>query len=96
MDKKNMYVVFKREDVLKYLSEVELQSLEYMLVKIGEGRANDGKNPFNNYYVCNTDEPYAQVVHGVIIGGETVKENNSNITYCPNACGTSCSECFKE
>ena len=94
MSKENMYVVFKRDDALKYLTEVELQSLEHILHTIEQGRASDGKNTFNKYYVCNVDEPYAQVVHGVIIGGEEVKKNENNPTYCTDACGTSCSECF--
>lgn len=94
MNKENMYVVFKREDALQYLTEIELQSLEHILLTIEQGRVSDGKKPFNQYYVCNVDEPYAQVVHGVIIGGEATKANNGNQTYCPDACCTSCSECF--
>jgi len=96
MDKKNMYVVFKREDALKYLTEVELQSLETILSTICEGRSRDNKTPFNNYYVCNTDEPYADVVHGVIISGEAAKCNYKNFSYCPDACGTSCDICFEK
>lgn len=96
MNKENMYVVIKREDALQYLTEIELQSLEHLLLTIEQGRASDGKKSFNKYYVCNVDEPYAQVVHGVIIGGEATKTNNNNLTYCPDACGTGCSECFSE
>lgn len=92
MNKENMYVVIKREDALQYLTEIELQSLEHLLLTIEQGRANDGKKSFNKYYVCNVDEPYAQVVHGVIIGGEATKANNNNAIYCPNACGAGCSE----
>lgn len=94
MNKENMYVVIKREDALQYLTEIELQSLEHLLLTIEQSRASDGKKSFNKYYVCNVDEPYAQVVHGVIIGGEATKANNNNTTYCPDACGTSCSQCF--
>ena len=96
MSKENMYIVFKRDDALKYLTEVELQFLEHILCTIEQGRTSDGKNTFNKYYVCNVDEPYAQVVHGVIIGGEEVKKNESSPTYCPDACGSSCSECFSD
>ena len=96
MNKENMYVVIKREDALQYLTEIELQSLEHLLLTIEQGRASDGEKSFNIYYVCNVDEPYAQVVHGVIIGGEATKTNNNNTTYCPDACGTSCSECFSD
>lgn len=47
-----------------------------MLCTISKGRKKDGKNPFNSYYICNTDEPYAEAIHGVIIGGEAVKEQS--------------------
>ena len=59
---------------LKYLSDIEYRSLKYILDTITTGRLNDGKTPFNNYYICNTDEPYAEIVHGIILYGETVKE----------------------
>ena len=55
---------------------------------------DDNKHPDNTYYVCNTDEPYADAVHKVILGGEALK--NENASYCPDACGTSCDECFHE
>lgn len=64
------HVVFKKEDALKYLAEPELKSLEHILNTIAKGRAAEGKNPSNEYYICNVDEPYAEMVHGVIVGGE--------------------------
>lgn len=70
------FVVFKKEDALKYLPEPALQSLEQILNMIAEGRSKDGKKPTNEYYVCNTDEPYAEMVHGVIFAGEHEKEKN--------------------
>lgn len=76
MEKVNTHVVIKREDVLKYLEEPEQISLEEMLNKISHGRAKDNKKPVNNYYVVNKDEPYAEVVYGIIIGGEAVKEQS--------------------
>lgn len=76
MEKANTHVVIKREDILKYLEEPEQIALEEMLNKITRGRAKDNKKPTNNYYVVNKDEPYAEVVHGIIIGGETVKEQS--------------------
>lgn len=77
MEKKNTHLVVKIEDILKYLEEPEQITLEEMLNKISRGRAKDNKNPCNNYYVVNKDEPYAEVVHGIIIGGEAVKDNFS-------------------
>lgn len=76
--KENTHIVIKREDALKYLTEVEYCALENILNTVSEGRNKDGKNPYNSYYVCNTDEPYAEVVHGIIIGGEAVKKNAVN------------------
>lgn len=71
--KENTHVVVKREDILKYLEEPEQIALEEMLNKIILGRTLDHKKPINNYYVVNKDEPYAEVVRGIIIGGEAVK-----------------------
>ena len=71
--KENTHIVIKREDALKYLTEVEYCALEKILNTVSEGRSKDGKNPCNHYYICNTDGPYAEVVQGVIIGGEAVK-----------------------
>jgi len=75
MDKVNTHIVIKREDALKYLTEVEYQTLEELQNTIIRGRAKDKKRPINRYYVCNTDEPYAEMVRGVIVGGEYAKEN---------------------
>ena len=91
MEKKNMYIVIKRDDAEKYLSQEEIHVLTNMLGKISDGRLDDNKYPNNTYYVCNTDEPYADAVHKVILGGEALK---NNMSYCPDACGTSCDECF--
>lgn len=76
--KENTHIVIKREDVFKYLTEVEQVALENILNTISKARHNDGKTDFNSYYICNTDEPYAEVVHGVIIGGEAVKAKQTN------------------
>lgn len=72
-EKIDTHIVLKREDILKYLEEPEQIALENMIVKIITGRERDQKHPVNNYYICNTDEPYAEVVHGVIIRGEATK-----------------------
>lgn len=91
INKKNMYIVIKQEDARKYLSREEIHSLINTIGKISNGRMEDNKHPDNTYYVCNTDEPYADAVHKVIIGGEALK---NNLSYCPDACGTSCNECL--
>lgn len=72
-ERNDTHIVIKKEDVLKYLEEPEQIALEEMLYRISRSRTEDNKNPFNKYYVVNKDEPYAEVVHGVIMGGEAVK-----------------------
>ena len=67
MEKKNMYIVIKRDDAKKYLSQEEIDALVNILGKISDGRMYDNKYHDNTYYVCNTDEPYADAVHKVII-----------------------------
>ena len=59
-------------------SESEQTALKDILAKITNGREKDHKPPVNNYYICNTDEPYAEVIRGIIMGGEAVKANNLN------------------
>ena len=81
MDKVNTHIVIKREDALKYLTEVEYQTLEEFLNTISIGRAKDDKKPMNNYYVCNVDEPYAELVKGIIIGGEYAKKHADNLEF---------------
>lgn len=70
---KATHVVIKKEDALKYLPEPALQSLEQILNIIANGRNADGKKATNDYYICNIDEPYAEMVHGVIVAGEYAK-----------------------
>lgn len=94
VEKDNTHIVIKREDVLKYLEEPEQVALEDMIAKIIQGRAKDQKPPVNHYYICNKDEPYAEVVHGIILGGEAVKYSELDnteirkISYeqCPLKC----------
>lgn len=84
MNKENTHIVIKREDAYKYLSEDEYQSLEMILDRIIVGRAKDNKNPINSYYICNTDEPYADTVIGVITGGEIGKTIKEELNYGSN------------
>lgn len=73
MEKENTHIVIKIEDAMKYLTEVEQKSLETIVNTISRGRAEEGKDPSNKYYICNVDEPYAEMVKGVIVGGEYAK-----------------------
>lgn len=59
MDKLNTYVVIKREDIFRYLKGSEQLALVEMLTKIISGRVADNKEPVNNYYVVNKEEPFA-------------------------------------
>lgn len=74
MERVNTHIVIKREDALKYLTEVEYQTLEELQNVIIRGRANDKKTPINNYYVCNVDEDYAEIIRDVIRLGEERKD----------------------
>lgn len=73
------HIVIKKEDSLKYLSDKERQQLDSILQAIMGGREKDGKRPVNTYYICNTDEPYASFVYGVIMGGETALANYNSL-----------------
>lgn len=56
------YTILSEKDREKYLTVAENgvldEALFYYLGKIEEGRARDGKEPFNSYIVINVDEPY--------------------------------------
>lgn len=97
IDKIDTHIVIKREDVMKYLAEPEQVALEDILNKIISGRASDMKTPVNHYYVVNKDEPYAEVIHGIIIGGEAVKYSemdNSEIRKISyEECPLKCTDC---
>ena len=73
MSKKDIFLVLKKDDLVKYLEKTELESLRNVLKKIEEGRKSDGKHPVNKYYVCNMDEPYSQEVYDTILIGEARK-----------------------
>ena len=68
-----MYVVLKVSDAKAYLSSEDCRILDGFLAKIEKGREAAGKNPHNEYYVCNVDEPYAADVHKAIINGEIAR-----------------------
>ena len=90
-NKKDMYIVIKKEDMRKYLTTKEIYTLDIMLCKIHNGRLDDNKHPINTYHVCNTDESYADAVHKVIIGGEALKIlNKENTPSRLDACGSNC------
>ena len=73
MSKKDIFLVLKKDDLVKYLEKQEIESLRNILKKIEKGRKTDGKNPANKYYVCNMDEPYSQEVYDTILIGEARK-----------------------
>lgn len=79
IEKVDTHIVIKKDDALKYLEKPEQIALEEMLNKISNGRAKDRKKPVNHYYICNEDEPYADIVRGVILGGEGVKSKLQNM-----------------
>lgn len=74
MIKENTHIVIKRQDKEDYLTQEENEVFTKLLTKIASGRAQEGKQPFNKYYVCNIDEPYSEEVLKAILKGEEEKE----------------------
>lgn len=73
---KEKYIVLKNEDIEKYCKVGDLNALDFIRHRIRAGRENEGKPTNNSYYVCNTDEPYADEVLHVILNGEDGKQCN--------------------
>lgn len=73
MEKVNIHIVLKREDVSNYLSKSEQAALDEMIDRIIRGREKDNKKPINSYYIVNVDEPYAEAVYDIITDGEKSK-----------------------
>lgn len=71
--KTNTHIVIKREDIFKYLTDNQIKYLDAVLNTIADGRKKDGKKTDNSYYICNTDEPYADEVLNVILKAESEK-----------------------
>ncbi len=69
--KTNNHIVIKREDILKYLTDNQIKYLDAVLNNIADGRKKDGKKTDNSYYICNTDEPYADEVLEIILKAES-------------------------
>jgi hypothetical protein len=72
--KVDTHIVIKREDAEKYLSPRQEKQLAKILDTIDSKRSVIGKK-HNNYYVCNTDEPYAKEVYDEILIGELKKQS---------------------
>jgi hypothetical protein len=66
------YLVLKWEDINKYLTDEEYGTLSNYLDKISAGRVLLGKKE-NSYVVVNEDEPYTNIVWGLIELGEFLK-----------------------
>jgi len=71
--KYNTHIVIKRDDVGRYLSQVEQQILNLLETKIYESKLVDRK-VLNRYLVVNTDEPYSEAVLDLILDGEAAKK----------------------
>jgi len=71
--KRNTHIVIKRDDVTKYLSEEERDTLDKIVYEIKVRRVANLIPPHNEYIVCNWNEPYAQKVLDVILEGEELK-----------------------
>lgn len=69
------FVVFKRNDAYKYLSEQQKKNLDDVLKTIKDCRQAEGKllNSKYEYIICNGNEPYIKDVIEAIERGENVK-----------------------
>ena len=76
--KQDTHLVIKADDAKAYLTHHELCELMSLIARIEEGRELDGKKS-NTYYVCNLDEPYADMVQRVILTGEDVKDLKNQV-----------------
>ena len=70
--KLNTHIVIKRDDLDKYLNPAQVGALMGMLSRINKKREESGKK-VNDYYVINTDEPYAKKVLDLILEEEAKK-----------------------
>jgi len=70
------FTVFNHKDIDKYLSKEQKEQLAKICRTIESNRLKDGKK-LNNYWVCNTDEHYAESIIKTIIAGEDDKEKIS-------------------
>jgi hypothetical protein len=60
------FTVIKNEDIKKYLTDIQENELEGVLVTIENGRVGESKKANNTYLVINTDEPYAEEVIAIL------------------------------
>lgn len=67
-----IFFVLKWSDIEKYLDKFDQKLLSELCDKITVRRIAEGKH-FNNYIVCNQDEPYAEKVWQTILDGEDAK-----------------------
>lgn len=73
MERYNKYLVIKRTDIEKYLSQDAKAILEYLIEKINTGRLFE-KKPLHNYIVVNQSKTYAEKVWQLIDESEEAKE----------------------
>lgn len=71
--KRFTHLVLKKDDIEKYLSKRQQKKLRKFEEIIVNGRQSIGKNGYNEYYICNEDEPYASKVMVTILEGEMGK-----------------------
>lgn len=74
-EKQDKYLIWKME-TLEGLCELDSafrDAFEFLAAGMREARRKEGKDRFNQYIVCNQDEPYAEKVWRVILDGEDAK-----------------------
>lgn len=71
------FIVLEKIDLMKYVSPNLLGELDTVLKdvfnEVKQGRVADGRYVADGYYVCRKEEPYANLVNGIIELGEKSK-----------------------
>lgn len=71
--KNTTHTVLKNEDIENFLSKRQRKKLRKIEETISKGRRATGRSGYNEYYICNQDEPYASKVILEIVKGEMEK-----------------------
>jgi len=71
------YIVIKVKDVESILGPRQQAELGAIIDELYDVRKQQGKNPQNEYWVVNIDEPYAEIVGKTVLEGESAKVRRS-------------------
>lgn len=70
------FFVIKIDDLFEALDDRNIECFDKLLGAIEYYRIKKGKDPNNNYYIVNRDEPYANEVKNIIEENEGIVIKN--------------------